>query len=73
MAGNGAPLSPREREVLDLVAEGHTQREVALVLGISRSTVSVHVGRIGSKLGMSHAPMRGLLRRALHRDSDASD
>ncbi len=44
------PLSPREREVLQLVAEGKTTKEVAVVLGISVKTAESHRTRIMEKL-----------------------
>ena len=44
------PLTPREREVLQLVAEGKTSKEVAGFLGISAKTVESHRGRILKKL-----------------------
>jgi DNA-binding CsgD family transcriptional regulator len=45
-------LTPREREVLGLVAEGRTDREIAALHGTSPRTVSVHVGQILAKLGV---------------------
>lgn len=48
------PLSPREREVLDLTAQGLTAREVAKVLKISSNTVERHRANIMSKLGFSN-------------------
>lgn len=44
-------LSDREKEVLKLVAEGHTSREVADTLGLSVKTVMVHRSNIMEKLG----------------------
>jgi DNA-binding NarL/FixJ family response regulator len=44
-------LSPREREVLQLMAEGTTTREIARRLGISYATVRSHVRSISTKLG----------------------
>ena len=44
-------LTPREREVLKLVAAGHSDRDVATTLFISRRTASEHVGHILQKLG----------------------
>ena len=46
-------LTPRETEVLTLVAEGHAIRQIARELGISTSTVKNHVERIPAKLGAS--------------------
>ncbi len=45
-------LSDREREVLRLVAGGHTNREIATTLFISPKTASVHVSNILAKLGV---------------------
>ena len=46
-------LSRREHEVLALIAEGRTNREIGERLFISQKTVGVHVGNILSKLGVS--------------------
>ena len=46
-------LSPREREVLALIAQGRTNREIGERLFISQKTVGVHVGNILSKLDVS--------------------
>jgi DNA-binding NarL/FixJ family response regulator len=45
-------LTRREREVLQLVAEGMTNREIASALGIGRRTVESHAGRLLGKLGV---------------------
>jgi DNA-binding CsgD family transcriptional regulator len=45
-------LTPRELEVLLLVAEGHTNREIGAALFMSEKTASVHVSRILGKLGV---------------------
>jgi DNA-binding CsgD family transcriptional regulator/tetratricopeptide (TPR) repeat protein len=45
-------LTPREREVLRLVAAGRSNRQIAEVLYISRKTASVHVSNILTKLGV---------------------
>jgi predicted ATPase/DNA-binding CsgD family transcriptional regulator len=47
-----AGLTPREVEVLRLVADGHADREIAAALFVSRSTVANHVANILSKLGV---------------------
>jgi DNA-binding CsgD family transcriptional regulator len=44
-------LTPREAEVLALVARGYTNREIAATLVISVKTASVHVSHILQKLG----------------------
>jgi DNA-binding CsgD family transcriptional regulator len=46
-------LSRREHEVLALISEGRTNREIGERLFISQKTVGVHVGNILSKLGVS--------------------
>ena len=48
--GEGGPLSPREREVLQLIAEGKTTKEIAADLFISFKTVESHRQRMMSKL-----------------------
>jgi DNA-binding NarL/FixJ family response regulator len=46
------PLSPREQEVLKLVAEGYTNKQIAETLVISEKTVERHRANILEKLGM---------------------
>ena len=46
------PLTPRESEVVKLVAEGHTTREIAATLVISEKTVERHRANVLDKLGM---------------------
>lgn len=46
------PLTPRETEVLKLIAEAHTSRQIAEVLVISLKTVESHRENILAKLGM---------------------
>ena len=46
------PLSPREREVAALIAEGHTNREIGQRLVITSWTVESHVRHVLSKLGL---------------------
>jgi len=53
-AVDGLGLTPREREVLGLVALGRTNREIAAALFISEKTASVHVTNILAKLGAAN-------------------
>jgi DNA-binding NarL/FixJ family response regulator len=46
------PLTPREQEVIKLVAEGHTNKQIAETLVISEKTVERHRANILEKLGM---------------------
>ncbi len=59
------PLTPREREVLQLIAEGKTTKEVATILGISFNTAESHRNRIMKKLNIHETA--GLVRYAIRR------
>jgi len=62
-ATRGQVLTPREREVLQLIAEGHTTKEVGSVLGISAKTAETHRTRIMLKLDVHETA--GLVRHAV--------
>ena len=47
-------LTPREREVLQLIARGYLYKEIALRLGISAKTVEAHVSAVLRKLQLSN-------------------
>jgi DNA-binding NarL/FixJ family response regulator len=66
--GPEEPLSPREQEVLKLIAEAHTNREIADTLHLAEKTVESHRANILRKLGMRdrvelvrYAVRRGLI------------
>jgi DNA-binding NarL/FixJ family response regulator len=46
-------LTPREREVLALIARGRSNKLIARELGISEKTVKTHVGHVLAKLGVT--------------------
>lgn len=57
------PLTPRERQVLQLVAEGKTSKEIAEVLAIGTKSAESYRGRIMQKLEIHHTA--GLVRYAI--------
>jgi DNA-binding NarL/FixJ family response regulator len=53
-SGSAAPrLTPREREILQLLAEGHRNKEIAKDLGISLKTVETHRTTLMRKIGVN--------------------
>jgi DNA-binding NarL/FixJ family response regulator len=50
-AANGDDITPRETDVLRLLAEGHQNKEIAARLGLSEHTVKLHIHHIFAKLG----------------------
>jgi DNA-binding NarL/FixJ family response regulator len=57
------PLTPRETEVLRLMAAAYTNREIAAALGTAEGTVKIHVSNVLAKLGArdrTHAVLRAL-------------
>ena len=59
------PLTPREREVLQLVAEGKTTKDIAGLLGLSVKTIESHRTRLMEKLDIRQTA--GLVRYAIRR------
>ncbi len=59
------PLTPREREVLQLIAEGKTTKDIAGLLGVSIKTVESHRVRLMEKLDIRQTA--GLVRYAIRR------
>jgi DNA-binding NarL/FixJ family response regulator len=54
-------LTPREKEVLRLMAEGIASRDIAGKLGISYTTVRTHIRSLGSKLGV-HSKLEAIVK-----------
>jgi DNA-binding NarL/FixJ family response regulator len=61
-------LTPREREVLELITRGMANKRIARELGVSEKTVKAHVGHVLAKLGVTdrtqaalHAVRAGLV------------
>jgi DNA-binding NarL/FixJ family response regulator len=50
----GPQLSPREQQVLDLLAEGHGVAAIAKKLYISESTTKTHISKLYEKLGAAN-------------------
>ncbi len=48
-----ARLTPRERDVLELIAHGLSNKRIARQLGLSEKTVKTHVGHVLAKLGVT--------------------
>lgn len=47
-------LTLREKEILHWIAEGKTNAEIGIILGISRATVKTHVEHVLGKLGVAN-------------------
>src|SRR2546425_10631740 len=62
-AAPGRNLTPREREIIQLLAEGKSNKEVAAVLNVSTRTIETHRANIMHKLGI-HS-LSGLVRYAI--------
>ena len=62
-ATDDADLTSREREVLQLVAEGMSSKEIASALGVSTRTVESHRSNLMDKLGIHE--VSGLVRYAI--------
>jgi DNA-binding NarL/FixJ family response regulator len=54
-------LTKREREVLELITRGRSNKRIALELGISEKTVKTHVGHLLEKLGVTDRTQAALL------------
>jgi DNA-binding NarL/FixJ family response regulator len=54
-------LTRREREVLELIALGYSNKRIALELGVAEKTVKTHVGHLLAKLGVADRTQAALL------------
>ncbi len=61
-------LTPRERQVLALIAEGATNRQIGQALYMAEKTASVHVSRILSKLGVASRTQAAAVAHRQHLD-----
>ena len=63
-AGPLEGLSAREREVLQLVAEGHSSVKVAAILSLSPKSIETYRSRLMQKIGVNDLP--GLVKFCIH-------
>jgi len=63
-------LSPRERQIVPLAAQGLSNKGIAFKIGIDETTVKTHLGRIFSKLGISSRAKLAHLSIFLQNDDD---
>lgn len=56
-----ASLSPREREILALIGDGLTNREIGKSLYLSEKTVKNHISRLLAKLGVQRRVQAAVL------------
>ena len=66
-----APLTPRQREILQLIAEGKANKEIAADLKLSIKTVEAHRAQLMARLGIHDVP--GLTRLAIRAGLIPSD
>ncbi|MBO3750097.1 AAA family ATPase [Streptosporangiaceae bacterium NEAU-GS5] len=66
-------LTPREAEVLDLLGEGHTNRQIARKLFISEKTVSIHVSRILAKMNVPNRSKAAATAHRLRQSTSSSE
>lgn len=70
-AGPPRELTPRQRETLLLIAEGHSTKEIAFSLGVSVKTVETHRAQLKERLGIYN--VAGLVRYALRMGMISAD
>ncbi|MCY1157880.1 MAG: response regulator transcription factor [Citricoccus sp.] len=65
-SGTGPSLSPREIDILEQLARGRTNREIAAGLFISQATVKTHLNHVFQKLGVGNRTEAVTVARSLH-------
>jgi DNA-binding CsgD family transcriptional regulator len=68
----GERLTPREREVLGLLADGLSNREIAASLGVSYETAKTHVARVRRKIAARDRTMAAVLADQARREATSS-
>ena len=68
-----AGLSPREREILALIGDGLTNREIGKQLYLSEKTVKNHISRLLAKLGVQRRVQAAVLATHLEQPEDRAD
>ncbi|MXQ10063.1 LuxR C-terminal-related transcriptional regulator [Microvirga makkahensis] len=53
-APSGSPLTPRQQDVLDLLVQGKTNKEIAQALGLGEGTVKIHMAAIFRYFGVNN-------------------
>jgi DNA-binding NarL/FixJ family response regulator len=53
-AASGVPLTPRQQDVLDLLVQGKTNKEIASALGLGEGTVKIHMAAIFRYFGVNN-------------------
>jgi DNA-binding CsgD family transcriptional regulator len=53
-------LTPREREILQMVLAGRTNKSIAAAIGVSEKTVEFHLNRVYTKIGVRTRMLAGV-------------
>jgi RNA polymerase sigma factor (sigma-70 family) len=63
-------LTPRQRQILELIAKGKQNKEIAVCLGISENTVEQHIRKIYKTLNVDNRVEASLAFNGLHSKDD---
>ncbi len=69
LAENPRPLTVRERQIIEVLSDGATNKEIGRQLNLAEGTVKVHLHRIYRKLGIAHRTALAIL---AHQNFDAA-